>query len=373
MPEKMPVLVVDDDDMIRELLPDLLAGERFEVVTAATGGEGLAASRQRPFAIVVTDLRLPDIDGTRLLKTITQESPGTVVLAMTGKGTIRDAVKLMREGAFDVLPKPFGIDELRLAIEKAGRHHAFKRSHDELKRRVENSEKMAAIGRLAAGVAHEINNPLDGVLRFVNLSLDQLGKKEPAISSVEAYLQDAKTGLRRMADIVKTLLSFSRNTTVGQEPQELRSLFAEILSGLAHCNTRNLVQVRLLVPENGVLVPAGLYQVLANLVKNAFDAMEAGGVLTLDASEAEESVAIEVRDSGIGIPEESLQRIFEPFYTTKPVGKGTGLGLAMTTQIVEKFGGKISVTSVLGSGSTFRVVIPKSSVRRAAETEKPPS
>ncbi len=359
MPEKMSVLVVDDDAMIRDLLPEILTGDRFDVSTAATGAEGLEAARRRRFAIVVTDLKLPDIDGTRLLKTITAESPGTVVLAMTGKGTIRDAVKLMREGAFDVLPKPFGIDELKLAIEKAGRHHEFQQSHDDLKRRVETSEKMAAIGRLAAGVAHELNNPLDGVLRFVNLSLDQLHRAAPAISSVAHYLEDAKTGLKRMADIVKTLLSYSRNVAVEHEPQELRGMLTDVLTGLSHCNGRSLVQVRQLVPARGLLVPSGLYQVLANLVKNAFDAMESGGVLTLFAREEGEIVVIEVTDSGVGISDEAQKRIFEPFFTTKPVGKGTGLGLAITAQIVERFGGTIRVESRVGAGTTFRVTIPR--------------
>src|SRR5262249_48189429 len=165
------------------------------------------ALEQFPFALLLADFAHSDLEADRFLREIAHVSPDTVVVALASGASVKDAVDLMRDGAYDVIPKPFGTDDVTRVVEKALKHQALWHHNEELKRKLATSEKLAVIGRLASGVAHELNSPLDGVLRFVNLSIDKL----PEGDSVREYLVEAKTGLVRMADIVRSLLRFSRN------------------------------------------------------------------------------------------------------------------------------------------------------------------
>jgi len=356
MDESNRILVVDDDRLIRGFFKEIFPDPTFLLDTASSGDEALACLAKNTYQLVVTDLRMPGIDGLRLLHEIQRVTPDTVVIVMTGQGSLREAVELMKEGAYDVITKPFRIEDMRLVVDKALKHHRICRHNEELKEKLAVSEKLAVIGRLAAGVAHELNNPLDGVLRFVNLSIEKL---EPS-SSIHEYLTEARTGLVRMADIVKSLLRFSRNIVIENEPKDLEQMIREALNQIRHANATNNTQVRCVFLEEGLQVPAGLFQVFTNLIKNAFDAMidREQAVLEITAGLEDGRTVLRFRDNGCGIPISEQKKIFEPFYTTKEVGKGTGLGLSICTRIVEKFHGTLALESEPGVGTTFTVRIP---------------
>lgn len=365
------VLIVDDDEGIRSLCQDCLAGNGYEVRTAESAERAIEALAQVSSQVVITDLKLPGIDGIDLIKKISKERPETAIVAMTGKGTIRDTVALMKHGAFDVLPKPFGLSDIQLAVEKALKHQALKKQNEELQTRLQASEKMAVIGRLAASVAHELNNPLDGVLRFVNLSREQLPEDSP--EAIQRYLGEARNGLLRMAGIVRSLLKFSRNLVVEEEPRRLGDLIQESLTQLEHVLASTSIDVSVeLAEERETWIPAGVLQVFSNLIKNAFDAMEkTGGLLSIHTEATSDRVQIRFQDTGCGIRKDQIERIFEPFFTTKPFGKGTGLGLSICARILERFDGRISAEPNPEIGTTFVVDLPRCEAPNPPEAATP--
>lgn len=222
-----------------------------------------------------------------------------------------------------------------------------------------SSEKMASLGKLAAGIAHEINNPLGGILIYASLMKEDLPEGDPKRADLERIVQEAG----RCKDIVKSLLEFARQTEPKKEPVDINraihdGLFFLVNQALFH----NIEIVKNLDPFLPfVQGNAGqLKQVFMNIIVNAAEAMHGSGKLTITTIRSPDgrSVLIEFTDTGEGIPEENLSRIFDPFFTTKDVGKGTGLGLATSYGIIEEHGGKIRVKSQVGKGSTFTIELP---------------
>jgi len=351
MGDMIRLLIVDDDQAIRTFFANVFAEEeQFAVECASSGGEALDRLAHTPFDVVVTDLCMPRMDGIRLIEKIREHIPVPTVVAITGFGTIKDAVSLMKTGAHDVLTKPFSLDEIRLAIDKAVRHHRLAQRNRELEHKLKTTEKLAAIGKLAAGVAHEINNPLDAVIRFVKLALDQLPEGE----TTREYLMDARGGLDRIAGIVKSLLDFSRSIVIESGPMQIGELVRQACEPYRDTPIRVSVDLQ----DASDSVPGEYLHVLSNLVKNAADEMPHGGRVTIASRRTPDGLELTVADDGPGIAESIRDKIFEPFFTTKKMGNGTGLGLSICQQIIEKQGGRISVTSESGRGTTFRIEIP---------------
>ncbi len=224
-----------------------------------------------------------------------------------------------------------------------------------LEREIAASEHHAVIGKLAARVAHEVNNPLDGIMRFVNLSL----AIPPKNSTVVGYLGDCKTGLERMAGIVSSLLEFSRNRPPARRGVDANHAIIEAVEMMRPRGQALSVQINCdLAPDLRPMPCGEVVQVMMNLLKNAFDAMPSGGEVSIITRAEDEMILIEVADTGEGMPGHVLRRVFDPFFTTKPPSKGTGLGLAICRQIIGKYNGTIGVESEPGAGTTFRIAIP---------------
>ena len=222
-----------------------------------------------------------------------------------------------------------------------------------------SSEKMASLGKLAAGIAHEINNPLGGILIYSSLMMEDLKGEDPKRGDLARIVQEAG----RCKEIVKSLLEFARQTEPKMEPTDINRAITE---GLFFLENQALFHNIRIIKELDPFLPfvkgnAGqLKQVFMNIIVNAAEAMHGSGTLTITTSQAPDrkTVLIEFTDTGEGIPEENLSRIFEPFFTTKDVGRGTGLGLATSYGIVEEHGGKIKVKSKVGEGTTFIIELP---------------
>ena len=222
-----------------------------------------------------------------------------------------------------------------------------------------SSEKMASLGKLAAGIAHEINNPLGGILIYSSLMMEDLPQEDSKKGDLARIVQEAG----RCKEIVKSLLEFARQTEPKMEPTDINRAITEGLfflenQALFH-NIRIIKKLDPFLPF--VKANAGqLKQVFMNIIVNAAEAIHGSGTLTITTSPAPDrkSVLVEFTDTGEGIPEENLTRIFDPFFTTKDVGKGTGLGLATSYGIVEEHGGKIRVKSKVGEGTTFSIELP---------------
>jgi two-component system, NtrC family, sensor kinase len=243
---------------------------------------------------------------------------------------------------------------------------AFNRMIDELQENQEQllqSRKIAAIGTLTSGIAHELNNPINNIV----LTAETLKEDFCELSPEEALglIEDILTQSDRAAEIVKDLLDFSRSERPELEPIAISSLLNDTLKLVKNQLMLAAVELETEFPSDLPLVSGdrkSLRQAFLNLFINAIQAMPKGGTLSVRTSvpDGQSWVKVDVVDTGVGIPPENLPRLFEPFFTTKEVGRGTGLGLAVTYSILKKHGGRIEVHSTPGEGSTFTVSLPVS-------------
>ena len=227
--------------------------------------------------------------------------------------------------------------------------------------RLIQTTKLAAVGEMAAGVAHELNNPLTTVVGFSELVLDSLLPGSPQRADLEIVLKEA----RRARDVVRRLLDFSRQSETIRVNADLNEIVLDVLSLMQHLFQINGIGIKTVFEVNlpWVMIDRNqMKQVFLNLLHNALNAMPDGGNLEIKTSRkiryGRQYFAVSIKDSGVGIPAENLPRIFEPFFTTRAGQGGTGLGLSVTYGIVSEHGGTIEAESTPGSGSTFTVLIP---------------
>ena len=239
---------------------------------------------------------------------------------------------------------------------------SFNRMLEELEARQEqiiHTRKIASLGTLVSGVAHELNNPINNII----LTVDTLvGGRKVSEERLATLLDDILTQAIRASGIVKNLLDFSRAETSTTQDVDLAQVLRETVQIAGNQITINKIDLHQAIPSDLALVRGnrqGLQQVFLNLIINAVQAMPEGGELTVTAEQDRNNrINVRVQDTGGGIPPENLPHIFDPFFTTKEVGQGTGLGLSVSYGIIKKHGGRIDVDSRTGKGSTFTVVIP---------------
>jgi two-component system NtrC family sensor kinase len=246
-----------------------------------------------------------------------------------------------------------------------GRLQTAEQEHDALLHRIEHTNKLASIGRLAAGVAHEINNPVAiinekaGLMKDLTEMSDDFANKERFLD----LLRSIHSSVVRCRAVTHRLLGFARQMDVAPEVIDLNDLIREVLGFLEREAFHREIQVDLDLPEDLPSIKSDrgqLQQVFLNLVNNAMDAVENEGKISITSWAAdEEVVGVKISDDGCGIPPDTLKQIFEPFFTTKSRGKGTGLGLSITYGIITKLGGKVSVESEVDKGTTFTIELPK--------------
>jgi signal transduction histidine kinase len=230
-----------------------------------------------------------------------------------------------------------------------------------------HTEKMAAVGTLAAGVAHEVNNPLGGILTCIENLRSDLDDRE----GVERYLDLIHDGLKRIERTVANLLDFSRQRRMVLEPTSINHNLKHVVELVDFQLRKGDVEVRMDLDDDEPYVMADHFQMeqlFLNLVLNALQAMPDGGTLTLRTHTRDGKVTAEVRDTGVGIDREIRERIFDPFFTTRKVDEGTGLGLAVSDSIVASHGGTLEVESAPGEGSVFRVSFPTLKPAGSGET-----
>jgi len=235
----------------------------------------------------------------------------------------------------------------------------------EANRAVARAEKLAAVGRLAAGVVHEINNPLATISACAESLESRLNEgafdESPMVEDLREYLGLIRSEAFRCKMITNGLLDFSRTRASDHVTIDLGDVIGSVIRLLSHQKRRSAVEFRVNMAEDLARVsgdPGQLQQALIALATNALDAMVISGILTIDAKNDAGKVVVEVIDNGVGIPPENLPKIFEPFFTTKEIGKGTGLGLAVCYGILTEHGGSLDVQSTVGVGTTFTITLP---------------
>ncbi|UCD17351.1 MAG: HAMP domain-containing protein [Candidatus Zixiibacteriota bacterium] len=332
---------------------------------------------------------------TAFVRIITRPIEGLVeVTDQISKGDLSRFVEIRRQDEIGQLSESFNrmIESLKQSqdeIEEYNRTLEEKiiertRELEDAQAQLIQSEKMAALGQLAAGVAHELNNPLGGILGYAQFTLEKMEKVSLETISVrdlesyQRYLKDIESQSRRCKTIVQNLLKFSRSSNAVEfEDISINQVMEETLTFIEH---QLMMKQIMLVRELGPNLPhirgnAGqLQQVFTNIIINAMHASESGSEISIHTrylpplGEFPGAVEICITDQGIGIGEENLKKVFEPFFTTKEVGKGTGLGLSVSYGIIKEHGGEVKIKSKLGEGTTFTIVFQLEKTPTSADT-----
>ena len=507
------VLFIDDEEGIRKVMSITLADAGYEVFTAADGERGIELFREKAPQIVITDIRMPGIDGLEVLKKIKETDSDKEVIVVTAYGEMETAVRALQLDASDFITKPINDEALWVALKRAKERYTtrkdlrdytslieekwletaeklaqtynfqknliessmdgimacdqscklitFNRSMEQMLgyskeevighmplehffavgepekfrdklysdeyggrnrlslfettlvaknggripvqlsatvlfeedeeigmvgfvrdlreiRRLEQQfadqarllqqDKMIALGKLAASVVHEINNPLSGILNYIRLMLKIVGRgalSPEHLGKFKDYLTLMESETNRCSKIVSNLLAFARQSRLEFTEIQIDDLLNKCIMLSEHKLTLQNIQVKTHLDPKVPKIRGDfnqLQQCIINLIFNAIDAMPSGGILSIETSadSEEKMVGIKVRDTGCGITEEDLPRIFEPFFTTKKEGKGIGLGLSTSYGIIERHKGTIRVASQPGVGSIFTIKLPAS-------------
>jgi signal transduction histidine kinase len=230
-------------------------------------------------------------------------------------------------------------------------------------------KKFASIGKLVSGMAHELNNPLDGIIRFVNLSLECMDEE----GIVREYLLNAKKGLNRIVNIIRALLDFAQSSSaVFNRPIDINKAIEDSLFIMSpYIQSNNIEVIRQFAQNLPEVCDNGLKLVFNNIIKNACDAIQEGGILKVWTGMRSGFIEIKFSDTGPGIPEEIRDKIFEPFFTTREMGKGSGLGLAICYDIIhERYKGKIFLEEGNKKGATFIIQLPVNGLKQEGESKR---
>jgi len=409
------VVIAEDNAEMRRLLAHLLSHE-FRVRETRNGREALEAVRERAPDLVLTDVMMPELSGTELCRALkgSPETSGVPVVLVTSKAEREMKVQGLELGADDYVTKPFHPRELlarvrslvrlrRLQAQLEERNRALEHANLQLARTLEDlkaaevqlvqSERLAAVGELAAGVAHEVNNPVNfalNAIRMLKSNVESLARAAAEIASpdlrasaragepageLERRRQElelahdvielvdiATEGLERTQRLVGDLKDFAGPQRVAHMPVDLERCLRSTVQLLGYSLHTAGVRVDVQIEGNLPKVhgdAGALNQVLLNLLKNAGEALETtGGKIGLDVRREGASVVVEIRDDGPGVAAEVRARLFEPFVTTKDPGRGIGLGLSISHRIVKEHGGTLELRSEPGEGTVFTIRLP---------------
>lgn len=383
------VLCIDDEREILSALQRSLRNVAGQVVTATNGEEGIALLEEHAPAVIISDMRMPGMNGAEFLQRVLEFAPHTFRILLTGHADIEAAISAINKGEIHrYMHKPWDSDELNQAIKQGFERHdliqanlALTDSLGEKNRELQqlngtleekvvertqqllHSERLSVLGRLAAGIVHEVMTPLTISVGWV----ETVAKAENITEDQRQSLSTATEQIFRAASIMESMRDFSRKKHPIKTSTDINKLIEHTLDLLIHpLRQKNIGVTRALDAQGLVEVDAEqISQVLLNLINNAIDALEPGGRITLstrriDSSLTERSVEVEVKDNGAGIAPDLLEQIFEPFFSTKG-SNGTGLGLSICKGIIENHEGQIRVDSRLGRGTTFTLSLPVTS------------
>lgn len=420
MNEVYTILIVDDEEPALKLMSRLLSCDQYILHTAGNGREAVELAEKINPDLILLDVMMPGLDGSETCSILknTEGIKQIPVIMLTANPDKDIKLRCLSAGANDFLAKPVDNAELQLRVHNMleFRRHAetkrwvevllqIRKTMEEKNRELETAlqeiertqsqiiqqEKMASIGQIAAGVAHEINNPMgyissnmnslgkyaDKLTQFIGIqeqAIEKCSDEETKKSITELKRQikldyimkdfrdlitESLEGSKRVSKIVQDLKGFSRAEGDQAIPADLNTYIQSTINVVRN-EIKYVAELDIRLGDIPLVVclPQQISQVVMNLLVNAAHSISDKGVITLATSRVNDSVEISVTDTGCGIPPESISKIFEPFFTTKELGKGTGLGLAISRNIVTKHGGELLVISEVGKGTTFTVRLP---------------
>ena len=385
------ILIIDDEEAARYGISRALNGQGYLLEEAGDGVSALAKIAQFRPDVVVSDINMPGMDGIALLRHLNQEPEAPLVVLITAYGSEQVAIEALRSGAHNYLSKPFEVEELRLIVAGAVDKQRLLRENRFYYREIErmlaelkesqaalvHAEKMASLGKLVAGVAHEINTPLGALQSTANTiqraaeKICECCKDQPAEAAGRVRaMAESLIGMAAQAqaacDRINTIVTNLRHFAQLDRADVQRVQIQPGLENTIHLLRHEFAGRAEVVTECGDLpeidcAPRELNQLFMNLLLNAKEAIAqtgSPGLIRVRTWFEADSVKIQIEDNGCGIAPENLSRIFDPGFTTKGVRVGTGLGLPICHQIVRAHRGRIDVDSRLGKGATFTVTLP---------------
>jgi len=377
------LLIVDDEPVILQILKAVFDDEPVRLTCVSSGNDALRVMEEQGCDLLISDKNLPDVNGLELLKAAKTLNPFTEVIIITGYASLDSALTAMEHDAFDYVVKPlnnvFDIrKKVRRALEKQALAMENRRLLDSLQEQnaalasalsdakalqaeLIQSEKLAGIGTLAAGIAHEVSSPLFGIL-----GLAEAIPEETDQDRINEYAAEIQQYSHNIRDIVVDLSSYSRTSAdQGLAPVDFGSVIREACTMVGRGLDLTGIQLDIELGDDLVIRAQSteLRQIFVNLIKNAVESVrdehpDDGGAIRVAAGGTMDGLWAVVSDNGVGIPEEVRRQVFDPFFTTKPPGKGTGLGLNIVYRIVTKHRGTISVEAGEEGGSVFRLKFP---------------
>lgn len=404
------ILVIDDEKSIVERLKQCITKEGYEAFGAFCGEEGLDIIENNKIDIIITDIQMDDINGIELFEKAKRMFPDIEGIMVTGFRDRELAIRALRSGAFDYIPKPVDLEELFIslnrAVEKIKLHRTSiyrnrelkltaeitNKLNQELEKKIEErtkeitkiqaqlfqTSKLATLGEMSAGLAHEINQPLGGIALIAKSFRKLMERNRLTEEEIASGLYDIETQVKRMTKIIQHIRTFARQETLKFIQVDVKETFESALSLLQEQLRIHQIELEFKIDSEVPRIsgePYQLEQVWINLISNARDAMDekekqiANGILQvpdyrkmLSISSRNDPhariVEVTIIDNGIGMSDTIRDKIFQPFFTTKEIGQATGLGLSISYGIIENHKGRIEVETAEGDGTTIKVILP---------------
>jgi signal transduction histidine kinase len=377
-PKNQPykILIIEDEPEVRESYVDMFEFLGYQIDTAENGMDGLNKLKKQTYHIVFTDLNMPVMDGLQTLRIIKKNYPDTEVIVITGFATIENAIKAMKQGAFDYITKPVSFEHVRIVLNRCIQSINAKQENKELRDLNEELRKLNEMkNKFITITNHELRTPiavLKGYIDLVEMEID-----ENATETLKEYIQIIKSTINEMADMIENMhdLSILSHYTghLDKKAVKINNLVAYVYKKKKDIFALRNIQFKYRLDEHdpvAMIDPHKMEKALSELAQNALKYTKEGGkvLMRVKYDKVKNQIYISVADTGIGIPHDKINDIFEPFYEvqnemhhftskTEFMGGGIGVGLPMVKEIVEAHGGELIVESAPGKGSIFTIIL----------------
>lgn len=361
MTQKPLILIIDDEEVLRDGCRQALEKSGYAVLTAGDGVEGIKIAREKKPDIAFVDLKMPGISGMEIIEILSKDIPDIVLIMITGYATILSAVEAIQKGAYDYLPKPFSPDQIRTVARRGLDHRNLKIETRKLREEKERMEK-----GFITFVSHEMRSPLVVIRQYIEslkaIAGDRFDK------DVSDIIERCSIRIQKLEELIEHWLDLSRigDGTFVQKKEPLK--LADIILRSAEemmptCKEKGIL-LEVNVPENLFQIVGdeeSLVRVFSNIIGNATKYTPDGGKISVTARNGEYYVIVDISDTGVGIPQDKLPFIFEPFFRAggkEERHRGSGLGLTYCKKIMDSHGGEIGATSKEGEGTTCTLKFP---------------
>ncbi len=374
--EKFKILIIEDEHSVRESYKDMLEFLGYESDSAENGVEGLKMLDKYKYDIVITDLNMPLLDGLETLKRVKKKQPNVEVIVVTGFATIENAIEAMKHGAFDYITKPVSIEHVKIVLGRCANHLKANLENIELKNLNETLKHVNEIkDKFITITNHELRTPLAVLKGYVELL--ELNLKERSDEN-EEYIQIIQTTINEMIGLVERMHNLSQSEKILQKTSKERininAVILEVSREMRILFDKRKIKLKAHSNEKDIFIEGeydAFKRVFRELLQNALKFTGSTGKVTININNEpnDQKVYISIEDTGVGIPNDQINLIFEPFYEVQDVmhhstsqtdfmGGGIGVGLCIVNDIVNSVKGEIVVQSEVGKGSTFTIILP---------------